>query len=251
MRNAGFLERYRSAVVVAAAVAPLLACALVAPFRDDVANTNAALGLVLLVVAAAATGIRLAGVVAAVSAAAWFNFFLTQPYYRFTIYNPADIETAVLLLLVGIAVTEIALWGRRRQAEASRQEGYLRGVVQTASLVAAGGSSTEALIQHVSDQLIEVLGIDSCRFDPAGGQAYARLESDGSIVQGGRTVDVERHGLPTNSSIELSVQHAGTVHGRFLLTAATRIVRPSLEQRQVAVTLADQVAAALATSSKP
>ena len=251
MRNSGFLERYRSGVIAAAAVAPLLACAVVTPFREDVANTNAALGLVLLVVAAAATGIRLAGIVAAVSAAVWFNFFLTQPYYRFIIYNQADIETAVLLLLVGIAVTEIALWGRRRQAEASRQEGYLQGVVQTANLVAAGGSSTEALTQHVADQLVEVLGIDSCRFDAESAQGYPRLERDGTIVQGGRAVDVERHGLPTSSWIELPVQHAGTVHGRFLLTAATRVVRPSLEQRLVAITLADQVGAALATYSQP
>ncbi len=251
MRNSGLLERYRSGVIVAAAVAPLVACALVAPFRDDIANTNAALGLVLLVVAAAATGIRLAGIVAAVSAAAWFNFFLTQPYYRFTIYNRADIETAVLLLLVVMAVTEIALWGRRRQAEASRQEGYLQGVVETAGLVAAGGSSNEELIRHVADQLVGVLGIDSCRFEPGSLQGHPRLERDGTIVREGRNVDVDRYRLPTNDSIELPVQYAGTVHGHFLLTAATRIARPSLEQRLVAVTLADQVGAALATSSKP
>jgi K+-sensing histidine kinase KdpD len=129
MPTSEFLERHRGGVVATAALVPLVACALVVPFRDDVANTNAALGLVLLVVAAAATGIRPAGLSAAVSSAVWFDFFLTQPYGRFTIDDQADIETAVLLVLVGLAVTEIALWGRRRQAEASRQEGYLRGVV--------------------------------------------------------------------------------------------------------------------------
>jgi K+-sensing histidine kinase KdpD len=109
-----------------------------------VANTNAALVLVLLVVAAAATGVRTAGVAAALSSALWFDFFLTQPYQHFTITAQADVETAALLVLVGIAVTEVALWGRRQQALASRKDGYLNGVMRTASLVAAGHPEPEA-----------------------------------------------------------------------------------------------------------
>jgi hypothetical protein len=38
------------------------------------------------------------------------------------------------------------------------------------------------------------------------------------------------------------------MRGEFLLTAAARVARPSLQARRVAVTLADQVAAAIATS---
>jgi hypothetical protein len=38
-------------------------------------------------------------------------------------------------------------------------------------------------------------------------------------------------------------------YGQFVLTASTRVVRPSKEQIQVAVTLADQVGAALATGA--
>ncbi|NYE75567.1 hypothetical protein [Microlunatus parietis] len=47
---------------------------------------------------------------------------------------------------------------------------------------------------------------------------------------------MDRTGLPTDDVIELAVEHAGVGHGRFLITAATRISRPSLEQRLVAVT---------------
>jgi K+-sensing histidine kinase KdpD len=43
--------------------------------------------------------------------AVWFDFFLTQPYERFTITRRTDIETTVLLLVIGVAVTEIAVWG--------------------------------------------------------------------------------------------------------------------------------------------
>ena len=77
-------------VIGAAAVAPLVACAVLALFRDSVANTNAALGLVLIIVAAAATGIRAAGIVAALSSAAWFDFFPTEPFNSFKITDRDD-----------------------------------------------------------------------------------------------------------------------------------------------------------------
>jgi len=54
---------------------------------------------------------RAAGAIAAVGAAAWFDFFFTVPYYRFTIRNSADVTTFVLLLVVGVAVSQLAaLW---------------------------------------------------------------------------------------------------------------------------------------------
>ncbi|MFB6962195.1 histidine kinase, partial [Streptomyces sp. NPDC056309] len=61
--------------IIAALVVPLAVCAVLLPFRAGLANTVAALVLVLVVVAAAALGHRLAGVLAALSAAVWFDFF--------------------------------------------------------------------------------------------------------------------------------------------------------------------------------
>jgi Domain of unknown function (DUF4118) len=244
------LERHRSVVIAAAAVVPLFACALMVPFRDHVANTNAALALVLLVVAAAATGIRTAGITAAVSGAAWYDFFLTRPYESFHISNRTDIETFVLLVLVGIAVTEIALWGHRRQAEASRQEGYLNGVAGTAGMVAAGAPRPEPLIESVNDQLVEVLSIDDCRFDSGPVGDLPQLRRDGTVVRDGRTIDVDRHGLPTDTEIEVPVQHGGETLGHLLLTASTRVARPSVTQRRIAALLADQVGTALAMKDR-
>lgn len=73
------------------------------PFRGSLPNTDAALALVLVVVAVAAAGHRTAGILAAVSAAVWFDFFLTVPYERLTIIRRADIEATVPILAVGIA----------------------------------------------------------------------------------------------------------------------------------------------------
>ena len=208
-----------------------------------------ALLLVVVIVAVAAFGIRPAGVLAAVSSAVWFDFFLTLPY---NCVRPSDsqddIETTVLLVVIGVAVTEIAIWGRRQQARASRHRGYLDGVITTSQAVAAGGSADE-LIDQVRAELTAVLGID-------GAQVRCWRQADaGAAAEPGRYRDprrsqvlkVERDGLPTNAEIELAVQHAGEVRGRFLLTAAARIARPDLEQRLVAVALADQVGAALSS----
>lgn len=240
-----FLRAHRSLVVTAAAVLPFVACAVLSLFRDSIANTNAALGLVLLVVIAASTGIRAAGLVAALSSAVWFDYFLTAPFIRFAITDRADIETAVLLVLVGAAVSEVALWGRRQQADASRGQGYLDGVVSTAATVGAGLTSTGALVEQVGAQIVEVLEIDSCHFDRGDAPVLATLDPDATLTYNGKPYNVGRLGLPTDTEIELVIRSAGVSGGRFLLTAASAVSRPTLEQLRVAVALANQVGAAL------
>lgn len=246
VRINGEVTTYRSEVLTGAVLGPLVVCALLSPFRNSFDNANAALLLVLLIVAVASFGIRPAGVVAAVSSAVWFDFFLTVPFNRLTIDDSADVEATILLVVIGAAVTEIAIWGRRQQARASRQKGYLDGVL-TASHAAAQGASVKDLIDQVEAELVAVLRIDRARFVAGDKRPHApQLNHDGSVSRGGQVLKVERDGLPTNAEIELVVQHAGTTRGRFLLTAAARITRPDLEQRLVAVALADLVGAALA-----
>jgi K+-sensing histidine kinase KdpD len=243
------LQGHRAFIVAGSAAIPPAACAILAVFRDSIANTNAALALVLLVVAAASTGIRWAGITAALSGAASFDYFLTEPYNTLNINDRADLETAVLLLLVGAAVTEVALWGRREQASASRKQGYLDGVLSTAATVASGRSSTAELIDNVCQQIADTLQIDTCRFDPGLRSGLPTLDPSGTITRAGRTINVTRQGLPTDSNIALMVRSGGVTYGHFLLTAATRVVRPSREQLRVVVALADQAGSALAATT--
>jgi K+-sensing histidine kinase KdpD len=241
------MERHRSALIVAAAVAPLLCCALLAAFRESFTAATGALVLVLIVVAAAATGDRLAGFIAALSSGAWFEFFLTEPFGRFTITDRNDIELTVLLVLVGVAVTEIALWGRRQEARASRRAGYLDGVLGTSKIIAVPEASPDALVDHVAHQIVKILDIDEYRFvlGAGPGPEDASLDHDGYVNRRGSRVNVERDGLPTDEQIGLVVRQGGIAHGQFVITAATRVARPSVEQLRVAVLLADQVGAAL------
>ena len=226
---------------------PLVTCATLYGFREDIPAATAVLVLVLWIVAAAATGDRIAGILAAVCAGAAFDFFLTEPYLRFTIDDPDDIEAAVLLVLIGIAVTEIALWGHRQQAGAARRSGYLDGVLGAARAVSEGDTPPDVVIDVVARQIAEVLGADSCRFvaGPIHDARIALLDHDGILIRGGRAVDVDRVGLPTDELIALVVRRGSRTAGHFLVTAATRTSYPSREQRRVAVLLADQIAPAV------
>lgn len=233
------------ALSVIAVLAPLAVCGILVPFRGLLANTNAALVLVLVVVAVAATGNRWAGVIAAVSSALWFDLLLTAPYGQLAIANRDDVETAVLLTIAGLAVTEIALWGRRQQSGSSRREGYLAGVAAVARTVASGESSVPDLVERVAQQITDVLDLDACRFDPDPAGDGVRIDRDGTTTWHGQEIDVERDGLPAMDEISLPVEYGGAVYGRYVLTSSTTIRRPDREQLLVAVTLAEQVGAAL------
>lgn len=138
--------------VGAGLVAPFAVAAALLPLRANLVNTDVALILVLVIVGVAASGNRPAGLPAAVSAAVWFDFFWTQPYETLAITTRADIETAVLLLLLGLAVTEIGVRARRQHAAASREAGFRDGILSAAEAVATG-KSPSALIDRVCEQL--------------------------------------------------------------------------------------------------
>ena len=239
--------RWRAWVRTAALLLPLATCAVLATMRDSVTSATAVLVLVVWVVAAAATGDRIAGVLAALSGGAWFDFFLTEPYHRFTVDDADDIEAMVLLIVIGLVVTEVALWGRRQQAQASRRSGYLDGVLSAAAKVAEGDAPRTTIIDLVAQHITEVLGGDRCKF--VDGQVHdprnALLDHDGALTRGGHEVNVDRDGLPVDEYVAVPVHRGARVLGHFLVTSASHVAYPSLEQRRIAVLLADQVAVVL------
>lgn len=245
-----FPRAHRGVTVFAAVVVPLLTAALLSLFRTGLTQATDVLLLVAVVVIFSSTGVRSAGLGAALSAVVWFDVFLTEPYGSLTINDPDDLETAVLLLIIGGVVTETALWGQRQEAALSREVGYVDGVLATAEAVALSDRGATEVTGAVAERIRDVLGLDSCTF-AAGGYvdpAVATLEHDGSVTQNGRALNVERDGFPVDSEVVLPIRSAGVVRGRFLLTSASHVTRPTAEQRRVAVLLADQVAGALPDS---
>lgn len=170
MTRPGLLRRYppRDLWAVAVALAgPLAASAVLLPFRASWSNTNAALLLVVVVVAVAAAGNRLAGAMAAVGAAVWFDFFFTLPYYRLTIRSGGDVTTAVLLLVTGLAVSQLAGWARKLKIVAVTGAGYLESMHGTAALAQAS-RSPEAVAEYVRGLLA------GCWICGSGGLSTAR-----------------------------------------------------------------------------
>ena len=94
-------------------IGPLAVGALLVPLRDEVHNANLALVLMFVVTVAAIVGGRGAGALAAVTSTFAFDFFLTRPFLSVRIDTSSDIETALVLLAVGLLVGEVASRGRR------------------------------------------------------------------------------------------------------------------------------------------
>ena len=243
-------NRSRTALVAGLVAPPLVAVAIV-PFRDTLANAAAALVLEAVVVAVAAFGDRRAGILATVSAAAWFDFFLTRPFERFTISSSHDVETALALVLVGLVVTEIAVRSHRMYDIALHEGTYLAAIREVSDLVASG-ADVQTVISEANRELSDVLGVSRCRFefDASAGRpgARPRLERTAEVEQAGTRFDVALKGLPAGE-VELLVQGRGQPYGRFVFEAdAPRGV--SIEQRIAAIALADQVGAALVGHSE-
>ncbi|WP_411577315.1 DUF4118 domain-containing protein [Streptomyces sp. HUAS TT20] len=232
--------------LTAGLAAPFLVALTLVPFRTGLSHTNAALILVVVVVAVSALGSRTAGVVAALSAAAWFDFFLTRPYETFDINASADIETAVLLLVVGVIVSQLAARARRLEVMTVTEASHLARIHRTADLVQSANSA-DTVVDHVRTELTDLLGLRACRFEYGTLMGRPpRLEKDGSVTVGRRTWNPDTDGWP-EGEIELRAYGNGHYLGRFMLTPGTGAV-PPLQARLVAVTLADQTGAALDTS---
>jgi K+-sensing histidine kinase KdpD len=209
---------------------------------DLVANSAAALVLVLLVVGAASTGDRLAGLLAAMSAALGFDFFLTKPYFRLQIDSAEDIELAVLLLLIGLAVSELASWAIRQSASATEQASFVAGALESADLAAGSVNEADAL-ERVADTIGKLLGVENVTFTNGEHDATASvIQRDGSLRHQGKTLDVALAGLPraAHAYTAIPVVQRGSQVGYFCITTAGRDVRPSRDALRVAVLLAGE-----------
>ena len=239
-------ERRIRAALVAALVAPLALTLILVPFRMTFASTAASLLLVAVIAAVAIVGNRFTGVVASISAALWFDFFLTMPYQRFAMSHRSDIETAICLLLVGIIVTELAARSRHHYEFAAQQIHNLRTIHDLADL-AASSAATSLLISETEASLTKLLGLRACQFEPGEPrEPMARIDPDGSVMQGKLIWPADKIGIP-GPKAEVRAQWRGRTLGRFVLVPSPG--EPvSRESRLVATSLVELVGAALANS---
>jgi hypothetical protein len=232
--------------LLAALVAPLCLCAVLVPFRATFTNAAAAVLLIAVVVAVAVAGRRFAGIVATVSSALWFDFFLTVPYDRFEISHRNDIETMVCILVVGIIVTDWAARSRHHFQASNDTSGFV-GMIHDLAALGAGSESVDAIIERAQTSIAELLELRSCRFEEQiADPPLARIGPQGEVLHVGLLWPVDNIGIP-GPQAEILAQWRGHVVGRFVLTP-TPGLPVSVERRMVATSLAELAAAALLES---
>jgi hypothetical protein len=248
--NRGSERGITAAVLAVAIVAPLAVSGVLLVFREQLFTPNAALVLVLAVLTAAIAGGRWGGALSALVAALCFDFFFTRPYYSFTINRRHDVETTLILLVVGLVVGELVTRARRTRqlADASRRE--IDQIHRVAEL--AAGSGPEArLITIVEREVVEVLGARGVRFErppyatllPSLGHGVVTVPSGGD--------DTDRAMGPRNE-VALPVVGHGREVGRLVLVLPRDTSGAALgaDDRALAVALVDQLGAVLATAAK-
>ena len=122
----------------------------------------------------------------------------------------------MLLLVVGVIVSQLAAYARRLKVVAITDAGYLAQIHQTASLTQTA-KSPEDVADHVREQLTGLLGLQECRFEYGILLGHPpRLGPDGTVMAGRGRWDVETVGLP-GEEIELRVFGNGQYYGRFMM----------------------------------
>jgi hypothetical protein len=230
--------------IVLGGLGPILVGAALVPLRDELINANLALILVVIVVGAAAVGGWRAGAVAAVTSTLSYDFFFTQPYRSLTIDSADDVETTILLLIVGLAVGFVAARAQRSKTEAEASRLEVQRIHHIAELVASG-AEPEDVLGAAQDELRDLLSLDSCQFEaPPVSSDRPRLERGGVITER-KVIHSTPHGftLPPEG-VDLPVLWRGRPVGTFVLTPSPD-VGVSLEEQVVAVAIADQVGAAI------
>ena len=230
-------------------LAPLLVSAALVGVRGEIANANVALILSVVVVLAGAFGGRAAGIVSGLMAAAGFDFFHTHPYLSLVIADANDVEMTFLLLILGLVAGWIGWKARVAARQRDGGRGELDLIRRLADQVARGDDSTK-VIATARVELIELFGLVGCEFEAA---PFAdrfdlpNLERNGVVahrryrMDPGGELQVE---LPAEG-IALPVLSRGQIVGRFILDFGPG-AGATLEQRIVAIALADQVGASLA-----
>ncbi len=114
---------------------------------------------------------------AAVTSALAFDFFLTRPYESFRISSDQNLITEILLLVVGLAVGELAARGRAHRVDASERTSELALLHSVTELAATGsgqpGGHRDGTGRAPGTPVIEGLPLHPARPRSDGGPDHA------------------------------------------------------------------------------
>lgn len=226
--------------VVCGLVVPLAIAVAWTPLRDHHPNVDVALALVIAVTALGLAARRSVVAVGAISAGFGFAYFDTVPFDRLVVSKSTDLVTAVLMVAVGLLTGELAVRVARQRRGTPAGSGDLDWI-RDASAQLASGEELVVMLSSVADELTHLLGLQACAYDAdLGSDLQPRVERNGTVTGAG----------PDAPEVSLPVWGQGHRLGRFLLRP-TPGVPLGRHRLLVAVTLADQVGAALFAQAPP
>ena len=194
-----WLARHRPAVWTAAVFLGPVVAALLTLARPQLHENHVTLVLVLAVAVVSAVGLRPAGLVAALTTALAYDYFWTEPYYSFRIFDTQDVLTVLLLVLVGAAIEQLSWWASRQRAVAVRRLDYLTALRRAAEPIPP--ETQVAALEAIADTLLNVLDADSCDLVLDERLPELVLHSDGTVTRSRRVLDSIQVGcLPMTSS---------------------------------------------------
>jgi hypothetical protein len=208
-----------------------------------------ALVLTICVVGCAATGGRFTGVLTGLVGAVSFDFFHTPPYNTLRMDRAKDVETVILLLVIGAVAGELTHLRDRYREEKAQSDDLLETVLALSHVVASG-APVDQVWDNLKVALAREFGSIECRFEPFGAEAppLPRIEPSGALPRSLLRRFMGRGFLLPDGGAELAVSHGREPLGRIvIIPLEPRGV--SLRERRVGVALTEQFALVLAQTS--
>ncbi|MGZ8562248.1 MAG: sensor histidine kinase [Candidatus Limnocylindria bacterium] len=260
----------RVALALAVAISSLAAATLgVHLLETFVAVPNASAVYLVAVVATAIVAGAPGAVVASIASFLLYDFFFTFPYYTFTVRDPAEWVSLVLLLFVGIVVGQLAALQRSRARDALAREREARGLFQV-SFALATRESADAVLPAIARLLRDETRLDRVwialgesgqerAVADSGGELPAALPSHQHLLRrmpGDEPAQWLRIHQPTHSrasrasagleAYRVRVEAAGAVLGSIWALTNRSKGEPDDTETRLLAAAADQVGQALA-----
>jgi K+-sensing histidine kinase KdpD len=231
------------------AAAAIGIAAALTPVRTQLGQTNAALILVVVIVAAARLGGRVAGVATAFAAALSFNFFFTEPYLTLRISDRQDVIRVLLLFAVGLIVGELAVVGERVDESQAAAKAHVLRLRRVSALVSEGAPVNE-IWNEIRDAMSATLHVEGCHFERSDNETQLLAELATSVTDQKRLTFRDGGFLLPQQGCQISVRTDGRVLGRIVVRRGT-FQGLTAADRATAATLADLLALALRSTEVP
>jgi K+-sensing histidine kinase KdpD len=237
------ITRTNRVTIVGGPVVALAIGAATSSIRDQVGASNVGIALAI-VVALAALVSRGAALTTALTAALTFNFFHTQPYHSLRIHEPHDVAIVALLAALGLVISDISAWRRRRDAIAMRHDLAVQAP-HTIGAMVAGNHPVAQVWPAVVSAVLDQLSLADC-------QVVIHQPTDMPLVSrgAGRRSDGDDSFVLPAKGAAITIQNGSAIVG-YLTVIPPPGSSSLVVERRVLVTLADHIGIALTYGARP